>query len=81
MGFNYVSVFRPGLLITGRNETRVGEKLAQSLAGVLDRSNKCSIKVEDVAKAMIVNATKRTSPEKIETFEHWQILEMAKTCE
>eukprot|EP00093_Oithona_nana_P001102 01102.XXX_964_215_1 [CDS] Oithona nana genome sequencing. len=78
LGFQRTSIYRPGLLITGRQESRVLERTAQCMAGFLDRSSKASIKTEDLAKAMVFNATKKTIESAAETIEHATILELAK---
>ena len=56
MGFDRVSVYRPGLLITPREETRMMEQCAQALVPMLDRGSSRSITVEALAKAMVRNA-------------------------
>ena len=43
LGFDRVSVYRPGLLITPREETRLLEKCAQTLVPFLDRGSSKSI--------------------------------------
>ena len=78
LGFARTSVYRPGLLITERGESRMLEKAAQCMAGFLDRSSKGSIKTEDLAKAMVFNATKKTIEGATETIEHPAILELTK---
>jgi len=77
--FERTSIYRPGLLITEREESRILEKTAQCMAGFLDRSSKASIKTEDLAKAIVFNATKKTITEgKTETIEHADILDISK---
>ncbi len=77
LDFERTSIYRPGLLITERSETRTLEKAAQCMAGLLDRGSKASIKTEDLAKAMVFNATKKTlSDGKSEIFEHSEILKL-----
>lgn len=78
LGFSRTSIYRPGLLITGRDESRFLEKTAQCMAGFLDRSSKASIKTEDLAKAMVFNATKKTIEGAAETIEHATILGLSK---
>lgn len=77
LDFSRVSIYRPGLLITERSETRTFEKAAQCMAGFMDRGSKASVKTEDLAKAMVFNALK-TLEGKTETIEHSAIVEMAK---
>ena len=78
LDFARTSIYRPGLLITGREESRLLEKTAQCMAGFLDRSSKASIKTEDLAKAMVFNATKKNIEGKTETLEHAEILKVSK---
>ena len=66
------------MLITGRQESRVLESAAQCMAGFLDRGSKASIKTEDLAKAMVFNATQKTIESAAETIEHAKIMELAK---
>ena len=54
MGFDRASVYRPGLLITPREETRTLEGIAQTMAPLFGSSR--SIAVETLAKAMVKNA-------------------------
>ena len=56
LGFDRVSGYRPGLLITPREETRMMEQCAQALVPMLDRGSSRSITVEALAKAMVRNA-------------------------
>ena len=78
LGFTRTSIYRPGLLITGRQESRVLESAAQCMAGFLDRGSRASIKTEDLAKAMVFNATQKTIDSAAETIEHAKIMELAK---
>ena len=48
------------------------------MAGFLDRSSKASIKTEDLARAIVFNATKKSIEGKTETFEHAEILKVSK---
>jgi len=78
LDFARASIYRPGLLITGREESRLLEKTAQCMAGFLDRSSKASIKTEDLARAMVFNATKTNIEDKTEILEHADILKVSK---
>ena len=78
LDFARTSIYRPGLLITDREESRRLDKAAQRVVGFLDRSSKASIKTEDLAKAMVFNATKKNIESKIETLEHAEILKVSK---
>ena len=76
--FARTSIYRPGLLITERQESRSLEKFGQWVAGFLDTSYKFSIKTEDLAKAMVFNAINKNLEGKTETIEHAAILNIAK---
>ena len=78
LDFARTSIYRPGLLITDREESRRLDKAAQCVVGFLDRSSKASIKTEDLAKAMVFNATKKNIEGKIEILEHAEILKVSK---
>ena len=56
LDFERTCVYRPGLLMCDRQESRAGEKLFRCLAGAVDKSEKYSIPTEKVAKAMLVNS-------------------------
>lgn len=79
LGFDRVAIYRPGLLITGREESRTFEKMAQGLAGVFDKGQKYSITTVNVAKAMVFNATGKSGGEngKPEIFEHVGLTKLA----
>ena len=76
LGFNRVSIYRPGLLITERSESRMLESSMQCIAGFLDRSSKASIKCDDLGKAMVFNATKKTIEGPNETLENREIMQI-----
>ena len=81
LGFTRTSIYRPGLLITSRQEaqSRIFERAAQCVAKLLDRGSKASIKTQDLAKAMVLNATQKTNESAAtETLENDKILELAK---
>ena len=78
LDFVRTSIYRPGLLITDREESRRLDKAAQCVVGFLDRSSKASIKTEDLAKAMVFNATKKNIEGKNEILEHAEILKVSK---
>ena len=57
-------MFRPSVLIGNRNETRLGERIAQTVMSLLKffiPYNYKPIKAEDVAKSMI-NVSKKNKP-------------------
>ena len=78
LDFARTSIYRPGLLITERQESRSLEKFGQWVAGFLDTSYKVSIKTEDLAKAMVFNAINKNFEGKTETIEHAAILNISK---
>ena len=78
LDFARTSIYRPGLLITERQESRSLEKFGQWVAGFLDTSFKVSIKTEDLAKAMVFNAINKNFEGKTETIEHAAILNISK---
>jgi len=78
LDFARTSIYRPGLLITERQESRSLEKFGQWVAGFLDTSFKVSIKTEDLAKAMVFNAINKNFEGKTETIEHAAILNITR---
>ncbi|CAG0881436.1 unnamed protein product [Darwinula stevensoni] len=54
--FKCLSIFRPGMLMCDRKESRPFEKIARGLSNVLDRGNWWSVKTSDVAQAMVKEA-------------------------
>ena len=80
LDFQRTSIYRPMLLKTDREDSGLLGKTAQCMAGFLDRSNKASIKTEDLAKAMVFNATKKSIADggKAEILEHAEILKVLK---
>ena len=78
LNFARTSIYRPGLLITERQESRSLEKFGQWVAGFLDTSFKVSIKTEDLAKAMVFNAFNKNFEGQTETIEHADILNISR---
>jgi len=71
VGFERVSVFRPALLITPRNESRLGESIAQTVVPWISWAfpkRYREIKVETVARAMIFDALSVQKGEDKESF-------------
>ena len=83
LDFQRTIIYRPGLLITSREESRLLDKTAQCIVGFLDRSSKTSIKTEVLAKAMVFNATKKSIADagKSEILEHAEILKVSKEAD
>ena len=77
MDFDRVSVYRPGLLMCDRQESRAGEKLMRCVAGWVDTSQRFSITTDLLGKAMVVNSFKKLEG-KTETLEHADILNVVK---
>lgn len=77
MGFNRVSVYRPGLLMCDREENRTGEKFMRWAASWVDRGSRYSISTELLGRAIVKNSLKSIEA-KAETLEHVQILNLTK---
>jgi len=77
LGFDRVSVYRPGLLLTPRDESRLMEKCAQSFAGFFDTGSSVSMPVTTLAKAMVNNALLKAGASGNETLENAEILKAA----
>ncbi|KAB7497664.1 Oxidoreductase HTATIP2 [Armadillidium nasatum] len=56
LDFERLSIFRPGLLLCEREQSRPFEKILQLVAKGFDWRSKLSISVETVAHAMVVNS-------------------------
>jgi len=79
LGFDRVSVYRPGVLLTAREESRMLEKCAQSFFSVVDSGSSRSMPVPTLAKAIVNNAFK-TGISGNETLESADILKAAMTA-
>ncbi|CAG0919914.1 unnamed protein product [Notodromas monacha] len=76
LGFERFSIFRPGLLLCDRVESRPLEKIAQRFSKLVDFGKWYSVPVESVAKAMVISALKpQTNP--VEIFSHADIVKLA----
>lgn len=81
LGFEKTAIYRPKLLLTDRNESRLGEKIAivltkpiQLLAPTL-----ISTPIETLAKSVIANTIfKHEEEKKVEIVENCKIFELAK---
>jgi len=84
VGFNKLSIFRPGLLITPRNESRPFERVAQIvfphfhwLLNIVGLGKFRAVHVDRVAEAMRWNIEKEeVDVAKVETFENGDILQL-----
>jgi len=77
LGFPRLSIYRPGVLMCDRQESRTGEALIRWLAGFIDRSHSWSIPTSMVAAAMLNNSLSN-SKEPVTILEHHEVLNLAK---
>ncbi len=80
LGFNRLSIYRPGLLLCEREERRLLEKVLQVIIGTLDRWEILSIPTKSVAQAMLNNVFKnsKSNEPQIEILTHNEIVELSK---
>ena len=83
LGFEHLSIFRPGFLKCNRTESRLGERVAGWFMPIMDFvfRNKYSVSTEDVAKAMIKDANewkKGNKRESVSFIENKEIIKLAK---
>jgi len=80
LGFNRLSIYRPGLLLCEREERRLLEKVLQVIIGALDRWEILSIPTKSVAQAMLNNVFKnsKSNEPQIEILTHNEIVELSK---
>ena len=76
LGFDHLSIYRPGLLLCERENRRFFEGLLQSLARHTDGSSWWSVPTEMVARAMVHNSLE-TDKKSIEIIEHDKIVNIA----
>jgi len=84
VGFNKLSIFRPGLLLTPRNESRPFERVAQVvfphfhwLLNLVGLGKYRAVHVDRVAESMRWNIEKdEVNPAKVEIFENGNILQL-----
>ena len=77
LGFDHLSIYRPGLLLCERETGRFLESVLQSLARYTDTSTWWwSVPTEMVARAMVTNSVK-ADRETMEIIEHDQIVKIA----
>lgn len=77
LDFQRVSIYRPGLLMCDRQESRPGERVMRCIAGAVDKGSALSISTESLALAMVENAFKKID-NKCETLEHGDINRVAR---
>lgn len=81
LGFNRLSIYRPGLLLCEREERRLLEKVLQVIIGALDRWEILSIPTKSVAQAMLNNVflkNSKSNEPQIEILTHNEIVELSK---
>jgi len=78
LNFARLSLYRPGLLIAPRENPTTLEKFSRVMARLFDKSSGSSIKTEDYARAIVFNATKKSTENNCETIEHADIVKLAK---
>lgn len=76
LGFDHLSIYRPGLLLCQRETGRFVEGLLQSVARYTDSSSWWSVPTDMVARAMVVNSLK-DDRETMEIIEHDMIVKIA----
>eukprot|EP00094_Tigriopus_californicus_P011436 TCALIF_11041-PA protein Name:"Similar to HTATIP2 Oxidoreductase HTATIP2 (Gorilla gorilla gorilla)" AED:0.13 eAED:0.14 QI:32/0.33/0.25/1/0.66/0.5/4/64/428 len=75
--FHRVSIYRPGLLMCDRTESRWGERIARSISSVVDKSHRFSIPTTVLAQAIVANSL-HPIDQKSEILEHADITKKAK---
>ncbi|XP_057371983.1 oxidoreductase HTATIP2-like [Daphnia carinata] len=73
MEFDKLCIYRPGLLLCDRQESRVLEKVLQVTIGSVDRWRKVSIPTKAVAQAMVNCTLQPISDKPVDILEHSQI--------
>ncbi|MEQ2181204.1 hypothetical protein GOODEAATRI_008981 [Goodea atripinnis] len=82
LGFDRLAIYRPGVLLVDRQESRPGEWLARKFFGAVSAvgSTSMSIPIQAVAKAMVSN-TLLQPEQKAEILENMDILSLGKVKE
>lgn len=78
MGFERVSIYRPGLLLLNRVEKRTLEPILQAIAKTLDFGRWLSIEVPILSKAVVDNCFRPLSGENVEIFGNGDLNKMGK---
>ncbi len=76
LSFDRTSIYRPGLLICERQETRRAEGLLQCVVKAVDRSSGMSIRTGDLGRAMVRNGLDAQRPKGAQTLEHHDIVKV-----
>ncbi|KAM3624765.1 uncharacterized protein V6R79_001231 [Siganus canaliculatus] len=79
LGFDRLAVYRPGVLLVDRQESRPGEWMARKFFGALSAvgSSSMSVPIQAVAKAMVLNTVLQPE-QKTEILENKAIVTLAK---
>lgn len=82
LGFDRYAIYRPGVLLVDRQESRPGEWMARKFFGALTAlgSTSMSIPVQAVARAMVSN-TLRQPEQKTEILENQDVINLGKSAE
>ncbi|XP_042268843.1 oxidoreductase HTATIP2 [Thunnus maccoyii] len=82
LGFDRYAIYRPGVLLVDRKESRPGEWMARKFFGALTAlgSTSMSIPIQAVARAMVSN-TLRQPEQKTEILENQDIINLGKSAE
>ena len=76
LGFEKTSIYRPGLLLTERDQPRMFEGMGQNIARMVDKKNAKSIHVSDLAKVMVARSLQGHNGESVEILEHSLIVDL-----
>eukprot|EP00064_Thunnus_orientalis_P015966 superscaffoldBa00003070_g16029 len=82
LGFDRYAIYRPGVLLVDRQESRPGEWMARKFFGALTAlgSTSMSIPIQAVARAMVSN-TLRQPEQKTEILENQDVINLGKSAE
>lgn len=82
LGFDRYAIYRPGVLLVDRQESRPGEWMARKFFGALTAlgSTSMSIPIQAVARAMVSN-TLRQPEQKTEILENQDVINLGKSVE
>jgi len=76
LGFDHLTIYRPGLLLCEREDRRFFENILQSIARNTDKSSWWSVTTKDVAKAMVATS-KKSEKKTVDIVEHDRIVNIA----
>lgn len=81
LGFERLSIYRPGLLLVKREESRTFERILQGFAKVVDFGRWASIDVPILSKAVVDNCFRPLSGDNVEIFSNGDLNKMGKESE